>query len=72
MDLQIKYSSSAYSWLCFRHAVQEAMRSENIETEITSLKDSFWIIPICDLCAMEKSDKENARIEWYEKYRKDK
>lgn len=44
------------------------MRSENISTEVVSLEDSFWIDSVCDLCKMENSTEENARIEWYDNF----
>ena len=73
MKLQIKYSSSSYSWLCFRHAVQEAVRSEKIKSEIIDQdSDDYFEEGYCNLCAMEKSNEVNARIEWYDNFRKGK
>lgn len=67
--LQIKYSSSTYSWLCFRHAVQEAMRSEDVKSEIGDWYPASHSGQLmCDLCKMEVNDADNARAKWYENY----
>lgn len=67
MNLVIKYSSEDYSSLCFRHAVQEAMRSQKIETEIGSL-ETLLLTLSCALCDMEESKEENALTEWFYNY----
>ena len=69
MNLEIKYSSSTYSWLCFRHAVQEAMRSEKIGSAIINQgSDDYFEKGYCELCTIENSAEENARIEWYDNF----
>lgn len=68
MNLRIKYSSSTYSWLCFRHAVQEAMRGDDVKTEIV---DSGYIEEMtdsCSLCDMAEKKDEDSMDEWYKKY----
>lgn len=34
MDIQIKFSSNEASWLCFKHAVQRAIKGADIEVEV--------------------------------------
>ncbi len=51
MQLEIKYSSSTYSLLCFRHAVQEAMRGENVESYLAEQELNEAVIEICRIQA---------------------
>ena len=71
MQLEIKYSSSTYSLLCFRHAVQEAMRGENVESYLAEQESNDYYDPeCCNLCTMEHDPEENALAEWYGNYMK--
>ena len=76
MQLEIKYSSSTYSLLCFRHAVQEAMRSEKIDTTIIDQDSAdYFEKGYCNLCTMEQEteeEKTNALRKWYANYRRGK
>ena len=73
IDLKIRHSTAKYSWLCFRHATQEAMRGETVETELVeSSHESYIGHTVCDLCSMEWTEKEKHLREWFEKYRKNK
>ena len=73
LRLQTKYSSPAYSWLCFRHAVQEAMRGEHVRSEIGDWHPKSHSGQLaCDLCKMEVDDSANARAKWYDNFRQGK
>ena len=70
--LQIKYSSSTYLYLCFRHAVQEAMRGEDIETEIVDSGYLETMTDSCHLCEMSEEEREEAIMNWYMHYKENK
>ena len=68
MTLIIEYSSATYSWLCFRHAVQEAMRGEDVKTEIVDAGSLKMTTDSCSLCEMVEDMEEGGMDEWYKKY----
>lgn len=71
--IEIKYSTKSYVWLCFRHAAQEAMRGENVNTDvITPAEKKFYVLTDCILCAMGETKEENRMKDWYDDYRKNK
>jgi len=54
MNLDVKFSSKDYSWLCFRHAVSEAQKGENIEVEIDDWYSGRYMgSTFCTLCGIE-------------------
>lgn len=68
MELTVKYSSKDYVFLCFRHAVQEAMRGENIDVEIIDMNYLDRMTSGCSLCDMAEQEQDNRLEEWYKNY----
>lgn len=73
MEIQIKFSSKTYSWLCFRHAVQEAMRGEDIKPEIDDWSSNYYMgTTFCILCSSELNESKEDMQKWYDHFREDK
>jgi len=62
IDVEVNYSTNDYHWLCFRHAVQEAMRGGNVMVEVTDY------IMLCSLCEAELEESAEKHEEWYKNY----
>jgi hypothetical protein len=53
INLKIKFSTDTERWLCFRHAVQAALRGEDVKTEIDDFDSEYycgstWCAPCSD------------------------
>jgi len=72
MELTTKYSSKIYEVLCFRHAVQEAMRGENIDVTVIDANHLQHMFSSCFLCDAENKKSEKSLLDWYHNFRFDK
>ena len=43
LRLEIKFYTDKYSWLCFRHAVEEVLKGEDVKTEIDNYRDENYL-----------------------------
>ena len=51
MQLQVKFSTKKHSWLCFKHAVEEAQKGHDVETDIDNFHDGYYMgSTYCKLC----------------------
>ena len=62
MKIEIRFCSTKYSWLCFKHAVKEAMAGEEIETDIDDFSGDYMGSTFCDKCS-EELDAKNKELE---------
>jgi len=54
INLQVRFYTEDYSWLCFRHAVQEASKGKDVKTEIDEYDVEYYGGPtFCLLCSQE-------------------
>lgn len=70
INVEIRYRTFEYPWLCFRHAVQEAMRGIEVATEIDDFSgDDYHGRITCGLCDSEAQKSEEEHLRWYNNYR---
>lgn len=56
-NLQTRYYTEEHSWLCFRHAVQEAVKGKDVKTELDDYSSEYYLGPLdCLLCDMENKE----------------
>jgi hypothetical protein len=63
IKIQLRLYTKEYSWLCFRHATQEAMKGAMVESEIDDYNDYYMGPTYCQLCSKEevRERSKNAR-----------
>lgn len=43
LNIRIRYSTESASWLCFRHAVQRAMKGEDVSTDVNNYDSEHYM-----------------------------
>lgn len=56
IKMQIRFFTKKHSWLCFRHAVEQSQKGENIQTELENYESDYYLgSTVCELCLEKNS-----------------
>ena len=59
LNLKIRFYTEDYSWLCFKHAAQEASKGEDVKTEVDDYgSENYLGTTWCLLCDEEEGFRE--------------
>jgi hypothetical protein len=51
IELQLKLSTKKYSWLCFKHAIEESLKGAYVEKEIDDFNSEYYTgVTVCERC----------------------
>lgn len=54
INMQIRFSTEDFSWLCFNHAVAQVIKGIEVKTEIDEFSSDYYMGPIhCKICRIE-------------------
>jgi hypothetical protein len=64
-DLRIKYETSLYDYLCFKHAVEQANKGAEVETVVFNYTEGYMGSLCCERCSegLERKQQEAMRNE---------